>query len=101
MKARSGNTRIQNQPRKKLLMLMNACLVELAQKGGKQKFIALYGAAHAYTKQRRDEILAAKPRISKLQIAKIIHEEAENLAEFRVMSKENRERTIYDWVRKM
>jgi hypothetical protein len=74
---------------------------ELAQRGGKQKFVALYGAAHAYTKQRRDEILAAKPHTSKMQIAKIIHEEAENLAEFRVMSKENRERTIYDWVRKM
>lgn len=74
---------------------------ELAQKGGKQKFIALYGAAHAYTKQRRDEILAVKPRTSKMQIAKIIHEEAENLAEFRVMSKENRERTIYNWVLKL
>lgn len=74
---------------------------QLAQKGGKQKFIAIYGAAHAYTKKRHDEILAAKPRTSKMQIAKIIHEEAENLAEFRVMSKENRERTIYDWVRKM
>ena len=74
---------------------------ELAQKGGKQKFIALYGPAHAYTKKRQGEILEAKPRISKMQIAKIIHEEAENLADFRVMSKENRERTIYNWVLKL
>jgi hypothetical protein len=74
---------------------------QLARKGGKQKFIALYGPAYEYTKRRCEEIRAEKLRISKLQIAKIISREAETLVEFRVMSKENRERTIYDWVRKL
>ena len=72
---------------------------EMAKRGGKKRFESLYGSAREYTLRRYQELRAQKPHISKMQIAKIIDKEAENLAEFRVMSPDNRERTIYDWVR--
>ncbi len=74
---------------------------QMAQKGGKQKFLSLYGPAYEYAKRRYAEIHSGKPRLSKMQIAKTIHKEAESRVEFRLMSQENRERTIYDWVRRM
>jgi len=67
----------------------------LAQKGRKQKFLTLYASVLRRNSHRKN------PAPAKCKSQKMIHKVANNLVEFRVMSSENRERTIYNWVLKL